>query len=79
MSRIFFISLFSLCNLVLFGQSTFKQEPFILKGQLKDCPEKFLILYFDNNAGSSLIVFDAYFNSEPGPDIDSADPQTLVL
>ena len=49
MSRIFFISLSSLCTLVLFGQSTFKQESFILKGQLKECPEKFLVLYFEDD------------------------------
>ncbi|MBC7524136.1 MAG: TlpA family protein disulfide reductase [Flavobacterium sp.] len=64
MSRIFFISLFSLCNLMLFGQSTFKQEPFILKGQLKDCPEKFLILYFEDN--NYLPLSDTIYINEDG-------------
>ena len=49
---------------MLFGQSTFKQEPFILKGQLKDCPEKFLIMYFEDN--NYLPLSDTIYINEDG-------------
>ena len=49
MSKIFLLSLLTFLNLVLFGQSIIKQEPFIFKGQLKECPEKFLVLYFEDD------------------------------
>ena len=64
MNKIILISLLALINVVLFGQPTFKQEPFILKGQLKDCPEKFLMLYFEDE--NYLPLLDTILLNEDG-------------
>jgi len=49
---------------MLFGQTIFKQEPFIVKGQLKECPEKFLMLYFEDD--NYLPLSDTIYINEDG-------------
>ena len=40
---------------ILFGQNKVKTDPFIIKGQLTDCPEKYLRIFFNNEDGQLLI------------------------
>jgi thiol-disulfide isomerase/thioredoxin len=40
---------------ILFGQNEPKREPFIIKGQITECPEKYLKIFFLDEKGQSLI------------------------
>jgi len=64
MRKLILISLFAFCKSMLFGQTIFKQEPFIVKGQLKECPEKFLMLYFEDD--NYLPLSDTIYINEDG-------------
>lgn len=64
MRKLILISLFAFCKSMLFGQTIFKQEPFIIKGQLKECPEKFLMLYFEDD--NYLPLSDTIYINEDG-------------
>lgn len=53
MIRLLTIIILFTCT-TLYGQSKVKTKPFILKGQITDCPEKYLILFLSDNYGLSL-------------------------
>ena len=55
MNKIFSLIFILLSSIILFGQNKFKPEPFIIKGQLTDCPEKYLSIFFQNKNGQILI------------------------
>lgn len=40
---------------ILFGQNKLKTEPFIIKGQLIDCTEKYVCIFFEDKDGQPLI------------------------
>lgn len=40
---------------ILFGQIKIKTEPFIIKGQLTECPEKYVRIFFEGKDGQLLI------------------------
>ena len=42
MKRTFALIVYILASIILFGQNKIKTEPFIIKGQITDCPEKYL-------------------------------------
>ena len=52
MKKTFALTIFLLAGSVVFGQNI---QPLIIKGQLTDCPEKFLKIFFEQKDGSILI------------------------
>ena len=55
MSRILISILILFSNYLLFGQSKTSKLPFILKGQITNCPEKYLKLFYTDKNGQVLI------------------------
>jgi len=55
MKRTFALILLSLSGGILFGQNKLKTAPFIIKGQITGCPEKYLKIFFRGKKGQFLI------------------------
>lgn len=54
MKRTFALIVILLTSTILFGQNKLKTKPFIIKGQMTDCPEKYLKIFFRNKQGQFL-------------------------
>jgi len=55
MKAIFYLITILFTTTTLIGQNKFKTKPFIIQGQITDCPEKNLKIFFQNKNGQSLM------------------------
>lgn len=54
MKRTFVLIAILLTSTILYGQNKFKTKPFIIQGQITNCPEKYLKIYFRDKNGQLL-------------------------